>query len=385
VQGLATAYALAKRGFNNIAVFEKGYVGFGASGRNGALISSTFHTKEWVQLYSLAIGMFEHLSGELGINTLFSKRGGLELICDEEDLAAQKRALEVQHSLALRTRLLSREECADLIPQMNTETIIGAVLNPDSGVIRHDAVLWGYTKKSTAMGAEVYPYTEVSGIHRIADGFAVQTAKGRVECDRLVNAAGADAKKVCAWLGIDLPVWPRRAEALVTEPVKPFLDPFVTYGPLNAYGHQTARGEIVAGTVLDFRESNDLRAGFEALTKVAKAWVTLFPCLSGVNVLRQWAGLPCESPDHSPILGFSGVDGFYLNVGWGGYGFMSGPVVGELLAELILTDKTPALLRPFRFSRFQEGEPMIETALVSHSIWKTAAVPLESVIPNPLG
>jgi sarcosine oxidase subunit beta len=180
-------------------------------------------------------------------------------------------------------------------------------------------------------------------------------------------------------LGVDLPVWPRRAEALVTEPLKPFLDPFVTYGPLNAYGHQTARGELVAGTVLDFKRSTDLRASLGALKQTARAFVKLFPRLRSLNVLRQWVGIPCETPDHSPILGkVDEVENLYLNVGWGGYGFMSGPASGELLAELIITGRIPELIEPFRLSRFTEGRPVIETSLVSLSIWKTAPLTLET-------
>lgn len=379
VQGLATAYGLARRGLTDVVVLEKGYVGSGASGRNGALISSTFHTKEWIALYSLAIRLFESLSQQLGINTFFTKRGGLEIISDEDDWRRQSKALPLQHSMNIRTRILNREEVVDMMPSINSDTIIGGVLNADSGVVRHDAVLWGYALKASELGVEIRPFTEVVGIERGADDFTVRTTRGQFKCNRLVNAAGAEAGDICAKVGIELPVWPRRAEALVTEPVKPFLDPFVTYGPLNAYGHQTARGELVAGTVLDFKRSNDLKSSFAALRQTARAFVKLFPRLKSLNVLRQWVGTPCETPDHSPILGkVDGAKNVYLNVGWGGYGFMSGPASGELLAELILTERTPELIAPFRLSRFREGKPVIETSLVSLTIWKTAPISIET-------
>jgi sarcosine oxidase subunit beta len=379
VQGLATAYGLAKRGLTDVVVLEKGYIGCGASGRNGALVSSTFHTKEWLAIYSAAIRKFENLSQQLGINTLFTKRGGLEIISDEEDWRRQDAALSLQHSMNVRTSLLNREEVADLIPSINSQAIMGGVFNPDSGVVRHDAVLWGYAQKASTLGVEVHPFTEVVDIERGTDDFTVCTTRGQFKCNRLVNAAGAEAGSLCSKIGIELPVWPRRAEALVTEPVKPFLNPFVTYGPLNAYGHQTARGELVAGTVLDFKMSNDLKSSFTALRQTARAFVKLFPRLRSLNVLRQWVGTPCETPDHSPILGkVDEVKNVYLNVGWGGYGFMSGPASGELLAELILTERTPELISPFRLSRFREGKPVIETSLVSLTIWKTAPISIET-------
>ncbi len=378
IQGLATAYGLAKRGLTDVVVLERGYLGSGASGRNGALISSTFHSREWIALYSLAVRLFEGLSQELGINTLFTKRGGLEIISDEDDWRRQSDALAIQHSMKVRTRILKREEVAELIPPINADAIVGGVFNPDSGVVRHDAVLWGYARKASSLGVEVHPFTEVVGVEREADHFKVRTTRGQFECKRLVNAAGAEAGSICSEIGIELPVWPRRAEALVTEPVKPFLDPFVTYGPLNAYGHQTARGELVAGTVLDFKRSNDLKSSLAALSQTARAFVKLFPRLKSLNVLRQWVGTPCETPDHSPILGkVDGVENLYLNVGWGRYGFMSGPAAGELLAELILTGRTPELIAPFQFSRFREGKPVIETSLVSLTIWNTTPISIK--------
>ncbi len=368
-----------------MVVFERGYIGCGASGRNGALISSTFHTKEWIALYSLAVRLFEGLSQELRINTLFSKRGGLDIISDEEDWKRQSSALPLQHSMKVRTKILDREEVRDLVPAINTEVIFGGVFNPDAGVLRHDAVLWGYAERASALGVEIYPHADVVRVERKSDtGFILDTTQGRIECDQLVNAAGAEADNICSMLGVDLPVWPRRAEAFVTEPLKPFLNPFVTYGPLNAYGHQTARGELVAGTVLDFKRSNDLKSSLQALRQTARAFVELFPRLKSLNVLRQWVGTPCETPDHSPILGkVEGVENLYLNVGWGGYGFMSGPAVGELLAELIITGKVPELIEPFRFSRFAEGKPVVETSLVSLSIWKTAPIVLETIFRKP--
>ena len=78
----------------------------------------------------------------------------------------------------------------------------------------------------------------------------------------------------------------------------------------------------------------------------------LFPSLANVRLLRQWAGLCDMTPDYSPIMGFTPVEGFLVDVGWGTYGFKAGPVSGKRMAELIATNRTPDLMAPFSYDRF---------------------------------
>ncbi len=94
----------------------------------------------------------------------------------------------------------------------------------------------------------------------------------------------------------------------------------------------------------------------------------LFPQLELAKVLRQWTGLCDISPDFSPILGVTGVDGFLVSAGWGTYGFKAAPIVGTTLAELVATRKTPKLIAPFALERFYTDTLVSElaAAAVSH-------------------
>ena len=84
--------------------------------------------------------------------------------------------------------------------------------------------------------------------------------------------------------------------------------------------------------------------------------------------MRQWTGLCDLSPDYSPILGETGVDGFLISAGWGTYGFKAAPIVGTTLAELVASGKTPALIAPFALERFATDTLVSElaAAAVSH-------------------
>ena len=91
----------------------------------------------------------------------------------------------------------------------------------------------------------------------------------------------------------------------------------------------------------------------------------LFPSLSHVRILRQWAGLCDMTPDYSPVMGFTPVEGFLVDVGWGTYGFKASPVSGKRMAELIATNKTPELLAPFALDRFERFDLVGEKGAAS--------------------
>jgi sarcosine oxidase subunit beta len=74
------------------------------------------------------------------------------------------------------------------------------------------------------------------------------------------------------------------------------------------------------------------------------------------------------SPDYSPIMGATDVEGFLVDCGWGTYGFKAAPIVGVTLAELVATQTTPDLIEPFKLERFYADRPVSElaAAAVSH-------------------
>lgn len=142
---MATAYALAKRGVRDIAVIDGMHLGFGASGRNAGEISSAFDSREWIGLCARSHleHIFQGLSKELHFNTLFAKRGMVEIICDESDMQREKKAVDLQNSMGVRTRIIDTEELVNMIPAINADGIMGAAFNPDAALVRPEPVLWG--------------------------------------------------------------------------------------------------------------------------------------------------------------------------------------------------------------------------------------------------
>jgi sarcosine oxidase subunit beta len=184
----------------------------------------------------------------------------------------------------------------------------------------------------------------------------------------VVNAAGGHSNQVAAMAGVDLPAKTYRLEMIATEPLKPFLRQNLASLDLLGYMHQTTRGEFVGGTEsTEPQPCMKLRSTLVCLRAMAAKFVTLFPGLAGVRVMRQWAGLLHQAPDASPILGpVPQVKGFIMDCGWT-YGFLGSPAAGKLLAEYILSGEMPSLIQPFSPERFKKGQFVFDASMVISS------------------
>ena len=373
--GLATAYYLAKNhGITDVAILEQSYIGSGASGRNTTIVRSNYRTPEGAAFYKRSVELYEGLSADLDFNLMFSQHGHLTLAHSDRALITSQERAEVNQLLGIDSRVVYPDEIARLCPQLDlsdrpTWPIVGALYHAPGGIIRHDAVVWGLARGADRAGAEIHPYTQVTGIEQ-QDGrvTGVQTNRGRVEAGIVVSAVAGWSTLVCDLARVRLPITTHILQAFVTEPVKPFLDVIIVSSQMHVYVSQTDRGEFLIGAEIEPYTTYRTTSTFPFLEYSARHTLELFPQLESVKVLRQWTGLCDLSPDYSPILGETGVEGFLVSAGWGTYGFKAAPIVGTTLAELIATKRTPALIAPFALERFYTDSLVSElaAAAVSH-------------------
>jgi sarcosine oxidase subunit beta len=373
--GLATAYYLAhEQGMRNIAVLERSYIGAGASGRNTTIIRSNYRTPEGVRFYAESVRMYETLAQDLNFNLLFSQHGHLTLAHSDRSLATMWERAEVNRLLGVDSRVVTPDEVKELCPQLDTSKeptfpILGALYHPPGGIIRHDAVVWAYAREAGRAGAEIHPYTEVTGIERDNGRVTgVTTNRGRVSAPVVVSCTAGWSTLVAGLAGVEMPITTHILQAFVTEPVKPLLDKIVVSGTLHVYVSQSDRGEFVIGSEIEPYSGYSTKGTLRFIEDAARDLCELLPMLSEVRVLRQWTGLCDVSPDYSPIMGRTEVDGFIVDGGWGTYGFKASPIAGRTLAELVATGRTPDLIAPFALERFSTGELVSEraAAAVSH-------------------
>jgi sarcosine oxidase subunit beta len=373
--GLATAYYLAhNHGIRNVAVLEQSYIGSGAAGRNTTIIRANYRTPEGAAFYKRSVELYERLSANLDFNLLFSQQGHLTLAHSERAMVVMTERAEVNQLLGIDSRVVDPGGIAQLCPELDlsdhpTWPIMGALYHPPGGIIRHDAVVWGFARGADQGGVEIHPYTEVTGIQR-SNGrvTGVTTTRGDIACDTVVSATAGWSTLVADLAAVKLPITTHILQAFVTEPVKPFLDVVIVSSQMHVYVSQTDRGEFLIGAEIEPYTTYRSTSTFPFLEYSARHVLELFPQLEQVNVLRQWTGLCDISPDYSPILGKTEAEGFHLSAGWGTYGFKAAPIVGTTLAELIATGRTPDLIAPFALERFHTDTLVSElaAAAVSH-------------------
>jgi sarcosine oxidase subunit beta len=270
--------------------------------------------------------------------------------------------------------MIGPAEIQKMVPAMDVSDrprypVLGALYHPPGGIVRHDAVVWGYARGADRGGVEIHPFTEVTGIDR-SNGrvTGVRTSQGAVGAGIVLNSTAGWCSTIARMVDLELPIVTHPLQALVTERLKPFLDKVIVSAQLHVYISQTDRGELVIGEEITPYSCYSMRSTLPFMENAASHTLELFPCLRDVRVLRQWAGICDMTPDYSPIMGATELGGFLLDVGWGTYGFKAGPIAGQTMAELIATGKTPELIRPFALSRFYEDRLVGEkaAAAVSH-------------------
>ncbi|RQW62180.1 FAD-dependent oxidoreductase [Vibrio viridaestus] len=372
--GVATAYYLAKyHGITNVAILEKGYLGGGNTARNTAVIRSNYLTPDGVKFYIESVNLFKELSNEFDFNIMYSSRGQLTLAHTDATVRSFRQRTEVNKHFGGKTELIDPQQIQELVPTLNMNPadmpILAGLWHMDGATARHDAVAWGYAKGATQRGVELHQLTEVTDVV-VQNGkvTGVKTNRGNVSCGCVVQAVAGHSSIVAAMAGIKMPITTYPLQAMVTQPVKPFLDPLVSSSALHCYVQQTGRGEIVIGggsdpyPLYNTRSTMDLKEGLLAHA------IEMFPFMANLKLMRQWAGITDMTSDYSPIMGLSPVENYYLDAGWGTWGFKATPICGKTMAELVASGgKVPQLIAPFSMDRFDEFRQVNEMGATAAS------------------
>jgi sarcosine oxidase subunit beta len=348
---LACAYYLARNhGITDVCILEKGYLAGGNTARNTAIIRSNYLTPEGVRFYEQSLKLYRDLSQEFDFNILYSERGHFTLAHTDAAVRTSRWRAEVNKQLGVDSELIYPDEIAKLCPHLNMSDdvrypILGALYHPPGSIARHDAVAWGYARGATALGAEVHQQTPVTGII-IENGTVkgVETPRGKVYANRVMQAVA----------GFRLPIRTIPLQACVSVPLKPFLDQIIVSGSLHVYVSQSSRGELVMGGSTDPYGLYSTRSTLDFKEGLLGHMLELLPMLGEVKILRQWAGMADMTPDFSPVMGLTPVKNYYIDSGWGTWGFKATPVCGLTMAHTIAHDSPHDLIKPFYLDRFVE-------------------------------
>jgi sarcosine oxidase subunit beta len=359
--GLAAAYYLARdHGITNVCVLEQGYIGGGNTGRNTTIIRSNYLTPEGVKFYDESVRLWQDLSTEFDLNLFYSSRGHYTLAHTDAAMRTMRWRAEVNKHFGVASEVVDAAEVKKVVPMMDMQCaghapVMGALLHHPGAVARHDAVAWGYGRGADMRGAEIHQQTCVLGITTEGGRVTgVDTSRGHIATGKVLSCVAGSTPRITKMLGFRTPITIHPLQAMVSEPVKPWLDPIIVSGSLHVYVSQTARGELVMGAELDPYELHSTRSTFDLVEGLSARMLDLFPFMSQVKVVRQWAGMADMTPDFAPIMGLTPVEGFYLDAGWGTWGFKATPVSGKTMAHTVATNEAHPLITGFGLDRFRD-------------------------------
>jgi sarcosine oxidase subunit beta len=373
--GLATAYYLAQEhGITNVAVLERGWLAGGNMARNTAIIRSNYLWDESAALYERALRLWEGLSEELGYDVLFSQRGVLNLAHSLQEVRDSVRRVEANRINGVDAYWLTPDEIGDVCPILNLSPdlrypVLGATFQPRAGIAKHDWVAWAYARAADALGVDLIQGCEVTGIDLEAGRVAgVRTSRGRIAAGSVGLCAAGHSSVLAEMAGLRLPIESHPLQALVSELLEPVHPTVVMSNAVHVYVSQAHKGELVMGAGIDPHVSYGQRGGFHVIERQMAAALELFPIFARAHVLRTWAGNVDVSPDASPIVGLTPVEGLYLNCGWGTGGFKATPAAGLTFAHTIAHGEPHPLNAPYALERFETGALIDEhgAAAVAH-------------------
>jgi sarcosine oxidase subunit beta len=370
VHGLSTALHLAKRGMKRVVLLEKKYLGSGATEWSNARVIPQHGTEEMVKVTSRSLEMFQNWDDAIG--------GGGDPQClhngrlwsgAEERAEEMTKAAHNHRAWGARIRFLSPEELGEMWPaEINVDDIALSVLYEDASYCNPMATVSAFATRAKQLGVSLYEDTEATEI-TVSGGKvrSVDTSQGEIATPVVVNAAGLWSGRVGRMAGIEVPITVTHQEITFFRPPWDFSPEIpqlhdtiyeVVYGPdrsglINVYD----RYQVAQNNVVD-PDTYEHEASQERVTMNFKMMVPRFPALVRASYRGGPSGAYDMTPDSAPIIGaVPEVEGFYLNCGWSGDGFMTSPAMGDLMAELITTGRTTSIdLSAFHLGRFAEGK-----------------------------
>jgi sarcosine oxidase subunit beta len=369
IMGCSIAYHLAERGLTDVVVLEKDLIGRGSTADAAGGIRLQFSTRANIELMQVSIEYWESFDERFGQFINFRQQGYLFLLTSEVNAAAFRHNLALQQSMGVPSRWVAPDEIAEMNPAVVLNGILGGTYCPRDGWADTSTSTMGFAQAARRLGARILEETPVTGIAvengRIA---AVETGGARIATERVICCAGPHTGLVGELVGIDLPVVPVRRMSWVTGPFDaiPPTVPFTIDFDQALYFHPESGGFLFGMTDVDEPVSWNKSVDQEWLVKTVDALIQRAPAFSDATVRNGWAGLYEVTPDHNPLVGpVEGVEGLMVAAGFSGHGFMQGPAIGKLMAELVIDGRFHTIdLSDFRPSRFAEGAPSPEHNVV---------------------
>jgi len=371
VVGVSAAYHLAAAGAGRVLLLERAdALGTGSTGACAGGFRHQFSSEANIRLSLASVPMILSFQETHGFPLDVIQDGYLFLVRREEAWKGFAAAAELQRSMGVDVRLLAPEEAGAIVPGIALEGLVGATFCPDDGIADPSGLTTGYASAARRSGADIETGVEVTAIETAGGRVTgVATPAGGVSAPVVVNAAGPWAGLLAATCGVELPLKPIPRVVVVTGPFPgaPERRTLVIDAETSFYFHREGPGVLMGMGSPRERPSFDTSVDEASVSdELLPTAVRVFPPLEQAGVASMWAGLYEMTPDRHPILGpVADPQGLYLANGFSGHGFQHAPIVGKLLAEMIVEGGARSVdVSALSIDRFARGELVREAHVV---------------------
>ncbi len=373
ISGTAAAYELARAGAK-VTLLEQGTLASMASGWTLAGVRQSGRHPAELPLATAAVARWEQLGEELGADVEYRQEGNLRLARSPEEVAVIEQIVAEQHDLGLDLTYLPENAAVREIAPAIAESVLSASYCPTDGHANPIATVQAFANAAARHGATLRTESAVTAID--ASGgrvLGVRSRSGDITADVVVVAAGVDTARLCAPLGLDLPIQVARVAVVQTVPLPPLIQQVLgTAGADFAGRHEVGgRVRLTGGGRPWPHRLDELAHGADPVPPPAAdviaaltRGIEVLPALADAGVARVWGGLLDMTPDALPIIERTpGLDGFVIAGGFSGHGFCLGPVTGRIVRDLVLEGRTTLPVQPFRGDRFDAGSGLAAATL----------------------
>jgi glycine cleavage system aminomethyltransferase T/glycine/D-amino acid oxidase-like deaminating enzyme len=349
VGGASVLYWLARLGWEDVVLCERADLTSGSTFHSAGLVGQLRSTLSLTKMMMSSVELYRTLESEVGLETGWHEVGSLRLASSEERMEELARQAGWAKTFGLPLELVSAEEAKKLFPPMSTDGVLGAAYLPSDGYIDPSQLTLALAEGARKRGAEIYTSTRVTAID-VERGRVrgVQTDKGAIEADVVVNAGGMFAGEIGQLAGVNVPIVPMAHEYLVTRPTGVPTDvPTMRDPSLLVYFRGESGGLVMGGYERhpapwgldgipgDFN-GKLLPEDWERFEELMTNAVVRVPELEEAEVVRLINGPEAFTPDGEFILGESDVRGFWIASGFCAHGLAGAGGMGQLVAEWIV-------------------------------------------------
>lgn len=370
VMGASIAYHLARRGGASVTLVERQALGNGTTGRSGAIVRQHYSHDFTIRMARDSLHVFQHFGELVGGDCGFVNTG-MVVVGGVNDLESLRANVALQQAQDVKTRMIMPHEIGEVAPGYSGEGIAAACYEPDTGVADPMATTHCFAKRASELGATVHEGVTVTKllVHG-ARVVGVETNTGTIAAETVIVAANVWSAALVEPLGITLPITATRHPMLALR--RP--DDSGGRTGMHAVCLDMARsiylrpdlgGVTLVGSTDNVLTPSDPDAYAQGLSEAEIAHFRInggdcFPALKRAVPRGGWAGIYDDTPDYHPILDrLPDYDGLYCAVGFSGHGFKLSPLVGQWMAEFVLTGQKPTDMQPLNVMRFTTGQQIV--------------------------